>query len=517
MPRILPAFSSTRALVPELFRRRVALLFAATVAAVLALSGTALAGAYRVEVCTPTANDGELFQANGPAGAQGYEIRRECGMPFGGIRLIADSATVSGGVLWELDVPGSIAIRELEADRSLGPLPWDALFHWRLTGLDHNQTLDSAEGTAPPPGHVDYSVGDRRVRSEIACIRSIAQGGCGFRDGFTVAEVDFSGVVATLEENVPPTVALTSTPPPTTPLRGTVQVPYAAEDRESGVASGLLLRDIAPGVAGVPVAEDRDPNGGRCVEPFKTAAPCAHKVESSFSLDTTKIPDGPHTITAVVGDAAANTATGETFQILVHNAPANVQRPALAGAPATGQTLSTSDGVWDGAPSGFAYRWLRCPATVKTGEDAPCTPIAGATSARYAVAAADVGRRLVARVTALNGAGSEAALSGPSAEVAGRAGEGGEGSGRGAGGNAPQTRIARHPRSRTALARARFAFRSDQAGSRFECRLDAARFRPCRSPYVRKVRPGRHAFRVRAVNAAGIPDPTPAVFRWTVS
>lgn len=83
-------------------------------------------------------------------------------------------------------------------------------------------------------------------------------------------------------------------------------------------------------------------------------------------------------------------------------------------------------------------------------------------------------------------------------------------------GKAPNGRIGKHPKKRTAKRRAKFTFSSNQPGSRFECKLDKRRFRPCKSPFQRKLKPGRHAFRLRAINAAGTPDPTPATFRWRI-
>ena len=65
---------------------------------------------------------------------------------------------------------------------------------------------------------------------------------------------------------------------------------------------------------------------------------------------------------------------------------------------------------------------------------------------------------------------------------------------------------------------ARFAFRArgDAGGVAFECRLDGARFRPCRSPKrYRSLKPGTHTFRVRAV-AAGKADPSPAKRRFKI-
>ena len=47
-------------------------------------------------------------------------------------------------------------------------------------------------------------------------------------------------------------------------------------------------------------------------------------------------------------------------------------------------------------------------------------------------------------------------------------------------------------------------------GSHFECRLDAGKFAPCSSPFQKRLAAGLHRFEVRAVDAAGNVDPTPA-------
>ena len=66
---------------------------------------------------------------------------------------------------------------------------------------------------------------------------------------------------------------------------------------------------------------------------------------------------------------------------------------------------------------------------------------------------------------------------------------------------APQARIRRRPARRTTKTSARFAFAADRAGARFECRLGGAPWHRCRSPRVfRHLRPGRHVFRLRAVD-----------------
>ena len=79
----------------------------------------------------------------------------------------------------------------------------------------------------------------------------------------------------------------------------------------------------------------------------------------------------------------------------------------------------------------------------------------------------------------------------------------------------PNTRITSGPARRARARRASFRFRSTERGSTFQCRLDGLAWRRCRSPKTyRRMAPGRHTFRVRARDAAGNVDPTPAVRRW---
>jgi trypsin len=62
----------------------------------------------------------------------------------------------------------------------------------------------------------------------------------------------------------------------------------------------------------------------------------------------------------------------------------------------------------------------------------------------------------------------------------------------------------------------RFRFRSSEADSTFECKLDRRDWRRCGSPRRVKVAQGRHKFRVRATDSAGNTDRTPAISRWRV-
>ena len=74
---------------------------------------------------------------------------------------------------------------------------------------------------------------------------------------------------------------------------------------------------------------------------------------------------------------------------------------------------------------------------------------------------------------------------------------------------APQTTISKGPGKKGAP---KFTLGSSEAGASFECRLDKKAFAPCESPLkLRHVEPGRHTLAVRATDAAGNTDPTPAM------
>jgi Ca2+-binding RTX toxin-like protein len=86
---------------------------------------------------------------------------------------------------------------------------------------------------------------------------------------------------------------------------------------------------------------------------------------------------------------------------------------------------------------------------------------------------------------------------------------------------APRTKLLRRPASLVRVRPGRaaavvFRFAADER-SRFECKLDAKPYRRCHSPLRAELRPGRHTFRVFAIDAAGNRDKTPALVRIRVA
>ncbi len=83
----------------------------------------------------------------------------------------------------------------------------------------------------------------------------------------------------------------------------------------------------------------------------------------------------------------------------------------------------------------------------------------------------------------------------------------------------PDTIITAVPDNPSTSGDADFTFTSTggQGAVHFECSLDSAAFAPCTSPQsYTELADGSHTFSVRAVDAAGNVDPTPATYTWTV-
>lgn len=77
---------------------------------------------------------------------------------------------------------------------------------------------------------------------------------------------------------------------------------------------------------------------------------------------------------------------------------------------------------------------------------------------------------------------------------------------------APVTKITFGPAAKTRSASPVFRFTdaTGQVGTRFTCKVDRGRWRSCGSPVrLKRLKPGRHVFRVNAVNAIGTPAARP--------
>jgi hypothetical protein len=75
----------------------------------------------------------------------------------------------------------------------------------------------------------------------------------------------------------------------------------------------------------------------------------------------------------------------------------------------------------------------------------------------------------------------------------------------------PDTRFTKKPKKVTTKRRAVFKFTATPAAASFECKLDKKPFKPCTSPFRKRVKPGKHKFRVLAED-----EISPERYSWTV-
>lgn len=81
----------------------------------------------------------------------------------------------------------------------------------------------------------------------------------------------------------------------------------------------------------------------------------------------------------------------------------------------------------------------------------------------------------------------------------------------------PDTTITDGPPSTTTSKTATFAFTATEAGSSFACSVDGSAYAACSSPQTTgTLATGQHVFRVRATDAAGNVDASPAERTWTI-
>ncbi len=113
--------------------------------------------------------------------------------------------------------------------------------------------------------------------------------------------------------------------------------------------------------------------------------------------------NGSHSWLIKAVDGAGNVRTSGPRSFSVTAPPTNTARPTISGTAQQGQMLTESHGSWTGSPSSFRYQWADCDGSVSN-----CVPISGATGQTYTLTSADVGHRVVALETAVNGGGASA-------------------------------------------------------------------------------------------------------------
>jgi hypothetical protein len=418
--------------------RRAYLAALLTLAATLWPAPAAQAGTYTVHSCTtpsgtPTGMEGWSTAASSLTQGEDPGLATNCSpaTPFG-LEYGATQAPVSAGkwLRWMFTAPPATRVTGLTVRRSfeLGwpvvpdtygrPYVYDA---WHDDDVSANQF----EFYFPPYGGdtvgtdfdpvLEQTDGSwESVSLRLRCWELMGSDACGpFRANLTVPRATF-----TLTDTTTPASSITGgNLAGQTAVRGTGALSFHATDTGSGVYRTIVTVD------GHEVARTVvDADGGSCgdVEPgngdayeFGSPQPCQLDASTAVQLDTASLQDGPHALRVAVEDAAGNVETVHDGTLATHNAPIATQPPALAGTTRVGAKLTATTGQWDGAPTGFGYRWLRC-----DGDGNRCAGVAGADGPAYAPTSADAYHRLKAQVTAGNAAGSATATTTPSARIA---------------------------------------------------------------------------------------------------
>jgi len=427
----------------------------------LALVGTlilrptiAFAGAYTVHTCqtpegTPTGNAGWTSSTSQPAQGHDPGVASSCGASMR-LQFSAQLPVAPGqDLVWSFFAPPWTHISSLVLQRTI-QLGWPVtsgrygrpyvyeLWHDGQTAENQLEFElppyggDTA-GVVYPPAFSANGVSWDSLHASLSCWQAVGSLDCGpFPAQVTIARAR----IGLTDDDAPEGFATGGALARADPVRGTAGLAIYAYDPGGGVYR------VALAVDGEEVSREvLDTAGGSCadVEPsnddpyeFGSAQPCPPDANGTVQLDTTAFDDGSHTISATVEDAAGNASVVFSGTIHTHNAPINGVVPALSGQAGVTKTLTADTGQWDGAPTGFDHRWLRCDAN-----GAACTPIAGATGSTYVLTDADAYHRMRVEVTAENNSGAATAGSVPSAIVADAIGRtspaAGQGQGQGGG------------------------------------------------------------------------------------
>lgn len=151
------------------------------------------------------------------------------------------------------------------------------------------------------------------------------------------------------------------------------------------------------GVAAVTLAAGGAPVATLRKAPYEFAwAPTAADAGKTVALTATATDSSGQTTTATISVKVAALPVTPPAP----SKPVNTAAPLIAGDVTVGDTISCLPGTWLGAPTTYAYVWLRAG-----------TAIPGATAASYQVTKADTASLLACSVTATNADGGTAAVS----------------------------------------------------------------------------------------------------------
>lgn len=235
--------------------------------------------------------------------------------------------------------------------------------------------------------------------------------GGGFRGGMTLSH----GFVVLNDVHPPFPGSVSGSAITESTLSGNERLYFAGND------TGVGVQDVEVRIGGVAVLPRQliDSNGGRCVPTdggYLVQVPCRITVPGDLTIDTTKAPEGPQTLTATMWDASGNAGTIISKRVNIDNVPppSSWQNPAVTVSGSgyfVGETATATSGQWTGANVKTALQWQRS-ADGETWKDIPYE-----TKSSYRLGDGDMDSYVRVAVTGTNSDGSATAFSERGARV----------------------------------------------------------------------------------------------------
>ena len=312
---------------------RNALTLAATIAASLGVPGPALAGSYVVSACSPTSSPGLWAQTN--TFPTVLATGNQCGGPAIGPTdgshqgalyaedILNSSTNIPDGSRagWTLNAPGGTTITAISYYRSLHSFTTSDMISGLF--LTDGSPLEQCKIPWPFPSgssiHCDkvndqsavtftglnttslfFGVMCRLVDNATACI----SGGAPIH----AATADLYSARVTLSESGAPTLgSIAGALWAGGIVSGVAPVTFTASD-PSGIQEQQVRSDTGQTLITAPQACD-----------YGNTPPCPQQPAGALNVDTSRVPDGTHTFSLVVTDAAANSQIATSPPVTVDN------------------------------------------------------------------------------------------------------------------------------------------------------------------------------------------------------
>lgn len=251
--------------------------------------------------------------------------------------------------------------------------------------------IDAAWDTpVPTKGNiaVDFPGGAKFIGFAVACVQQGPPDGACMAGESGRGHLRINGLDLTIQDDTAPTAtAASGTILQSGPRAGTQSLTFAASDVGAGVFQAIAQVD------GKEIGRIRPDPSPTCADAgslpemeleFLRVQPCQRSLGVAFDIDTTKLSNGPHRLSALVRDASGNLSNALSYDVTIANTT-----PPTAGGGDTAGTATGPNGS-GGDPSTGTLGFKKAPRNVKakygrkqtvtgTLADGKGTPIAGAT------------------------------------------------------------------------------------------------------------------------------------------